>query len=166
LLAVSAICFGCVSIPKGIEPVKGFDAESYLGTWYEIARLDHSFERGLNNVSAQYSLNSDGSILVVNRGYDEEAKKFKEAKGRAYFVGSKDTGFLKVSFFGPFYGSYIIFGLDKTGYQYSFVCGPDRNYLWLLSRTPRISEALKEQFILRAKTLGFETDNLIFVKHN
>jgi apolipoprotein D and lipocalin family protein len=166
LLALTIICPGCVSVPDGIEPIKGFDSAHYLGKWYEIARLDHSFESGLNNVTAQYSLSADGGIIVLNRGYDEQAKKWKEAKGRAYFVGSKDTGFLKVSFFGPFYGSYIIFGLERNDYQYSFVCGPDRKYLWLLCRTSRISEALKQRFILEAKNLGFETDKLVFVKHN
>ncbi len=164
-LLISVLIFsGCVKIPQGIEPVKDFEANRYLGKWYEIARLDHSFERGLVSVTAEYSLNDDGSIRVTNRGYDKKTGKWKEAVGKAFFVKDNKTGFLKVSFFGPFYGSYVIFGLDKDHYQYSFVSGPDRDYLWLLSRTPVISNETKERFIDEASRLGFDTRNLIYVK--
>lgn len=164
-LLISVLVFsGCVKIPQGIEPVKGFEADRYLGKWYEIARLDHSFERGLTRVTAEYSLNSDGSIRVINRGYDEKSGKWKEAVGKAFFVKDNKTGFLKVSFFGPFYGSYVIFGLDKDHYQYSFVSGPDRDYLWLLSRTPGISNETKERFINEASRIGFDTRKLIYVE--
>lgn len=156
----------CVKIPQGIEPVTGFELDRYLGTWYEIARLDHSFERGLSNVTAQYSMRSDGSVKVINRGYSRKDDEWEEAEGRAYFVESPDTGFLKVSFFGPFYGSYIIFDLDHENYRYSYVTGPDRDYLWLLSRTPGLDEKIKSEFVSKAKTLGFNTDKLIFVKHD
>lgn len=156
----------CVKIPPGIAPVTGFELNRYLGTWYEIARLDHSFERGLSNVTAQYSMRSDGGVKVINRGYSREDNEWDEAEGRAYFVEDSDKGFLKVSFFGPFYGSYVIFDLDDENYQYSFVTGPNRDYLWLLSRTPEIDEKIKIEFISMAKALGFDTDELIFVKHD
>ncbi|WP_445468635.1 lipocalin family protein [Marinobacter shengliensis] len=104
---------GCTGLPKGIEPITGFDQDRYLGTWYEIARLDHSFERGLSQVTAEYTLNNDGSIKVINRGYNAEKGEWKEAQGRAKFVGDSNVGHLKVSFFGPFYGSYVVFGLDE-----------------------------------------------------
>lgn len=156
----------CVRMPEGIEPVIGFELDRYLGTWYEIARLDHSFERGLNNITAEYSLRSDGGVKVINRGYSRKTGEWEEAEGRAYFVDGPDTGYLKVSFFGPFYGSYVIFGLDHENYRYSFVTGPNRDYLWLLSRTPEIDEEVKTRFINRAKALGFDTDGLIYVKHD
>lgn len=153
---------GCVSIPEGIEPVKDFQAERYLGTWYEIARLDHSFERGMQQVTAEYSMREDGGIKVMNRGFKEAQKEWGEAQGKAYFVEDKHTGYLKVSFFGPFYGAYIIFDLDPD-YQYAIVSGPDQSYLWLLSRTPTLPAALQARLIKKMTDLGFATDQLIFV---
>jgi apolipoprotein D and lipocalin family protein len=157
---------GCVGLPEGITPVAEFDVQRYLGQWYEIARLDHSFERGLEKVSADYSLRNDGGINVINRGYDTAKKEWKEAKGRAYFVGEPTVGRLKVSFFGPFYGGYNIIALDRQGYSYSMVCGPDRSYLWILSRTPEMEAGLLSGLVNQAKDLGFDTSSLIYVKHD
>ena len=154
---------GCTSAPKGIEPVQEFELSKYLGTWYEIARLDHSFERGLSNVTAEYSLREDGGVRVINRGYSAEEGVWEQAEGKAYFAEDSDTGHLKVSFFGPFYGAYVVFNLDED-YQQSFVSGPDRSYLWFLSRTPTVSEADKQRFIQAARAKGFDTDELIFVE--
>jgi apolipoprotein D and lipocalin family protein len=154
---------GCMGYPRTVTPVQPFELERYLGKWYEIARLDHSFERGLQQVTAEYSRRDDGGVRVVNRGFSAATGEWKEAEGKAYFVRSPDEGYLKVSFFGPFYGSYAIFELDREGYQYAFVSGPDESYLWLLSRSPSVSEALKEHFVERAQTLGFDTERLIFV---
>ncbi len=156
---------GCTGIPDGVVPVTGFDISRYLGKWYEIARLDHSFERGLENVSAVYTLNDDGSVKVINRGYDASAKKWKQAEGRAYFVEAPDVGRLKVSFFGPFYGGYNIIALDHKGYSYAMVCGPDLSYLWILSRTPKMKTAVLSDLVSRAKDLGFDTESLIYVEH-
>ena len=157
---------GCVGLPEGITPVAEFDVHRYLGQWYEIARLDHSFERGLEKVSADYSLRNDGGINVINRGYDTAKKEWKEATGRAYFVGEPTVGRLKVSFFGPFYGGYNIIALDRQGYSYSMVCGPDRSYLWILSRTPEMDAALLTRLVEQATDLGFDTSSLIYVKHD
>ena len=159
------ITCGCVRVPDGIEPVKDFDVKRYLGTWYEIARLDHSFERGLERVTAVYSLGEKGAIEVVNRGYNPEAKKWNEAEGIAYFVDSKDVGRLKVSFFGPFYGGYNIVVLDRKDYSYALVCGPTREYLWVLSRKPVLDEQILQDLLAKADKLGFATDKLIYVKH-
>jgi len=156
---------GCTGIPPGIEPVQEFELERYLGKWYEIARLDHSFERGLINVTADYSMRADGGVDVINRGFDEARKSWREARGRAYFMSSPEIAHLKVSFFGPFYGSYIVFNLDRVQYQYVLVCGPDRSYLWILSRSPVLSPHVLEELVTKADTLGFETDKLIFVRH-
>lgn len=154
---------GCTGIPEGIEPVRGFEANRYLGKWYEVARLDHSFERGLNNVSAEYSLRADGGIKVINRGFDTNSNSWNEAEGKAYFVEDDKTAYLKVSFFGPFYGSYVVFDLGSN-YEYSLVTSSDRSYLWLLSRIPAIEGDLKEKLLKKMEEMGFETEALIFVE--
>jgi apolipoprotein D and lipocalin family protein len=164
-LILALLVAGCTGKPDGVMPVKDFDLDRYLGTWYEIARLDHSFERGLNNISANYSLRDDGGVRVLNRGFSVKKNEWQEAEGKAYFVESPGLGHLKVSFFGPFYGSYIVFELDDN-YQYAFVSGPDTSYLWLLSRTPKVDQSVIEHFIDRASALGFETDKLIYVDHD
>ena len=153
---------GCLDVPEGVNTIQDFELDRYLGKWYEIARLDHSFERGLENVTAEYALKPGGGVSVANRGYSSTQKKWKDAQGKAFFVGDEKVGHLKVSFFGPFYGSYAIFELDKD-YQYAFVSGSNTKYLWFLSRTPQVSQELKDQFIEKVKALGFETSNLIFV---
>ncbi len=161
-LLAAAMLSGCLGVPASVEPVQGFDLNRYLGKWYEIARLDHSFEEGLDNVTAVYSLRDDGGVNVVNRGFLSKDKVYQEALGRAYFVSDSDEGYLKVSFFRPFYASYVIFELDQDGYQYAFVSGPDTSFLWLLSRTPTVDQALVDHFIATSARLGFDTGKLIF----
>ncbi len=154
---------GCLGMPDGVEPVEDFEAQRYLGRWYEIARLDHSFERGLESVNATYSLRDDGGIKVVNRGYDTADGEWREAVGKAYFVENDSVAHLKVSFFGPFYGSYVVFDLDKRDYDTAFVSGYNHSYLWLLARSTSVSEAVKADFISQAKALGFATEDLVWV---
>jgi apolipoprotein D and lipocalin family protein len=165
-IVIFSLLTSCTGIPEGITAVDGFDVNRYQGTWYEIARLDHRFERGLENISATYTLREDGGIDVLNKGWDVKAGEWQEAQGKAYFVEQPDKGRLKVSFFGPFYGGYNIIDLDKKEYAYSMVTGPDRSYLWILSRTRQLPEATLQALLERAKALGFATDQLIFVKHN
>jgi apolipoprotein D and lipocalin family protein len=160
------LMIGCVGIPKGIEPVNDFDISRYLGTWYEIARLDHRFERGLSNIHAEYSLRQDSGIDVVNKGYDDHAQKWEEARGRAYFVGDPTVGRLKVSFFGPFFGGYNIVALDKKNYSYAVVCGPDRSYFWILARTPVLPADTLNDLLRLSESLGFDTQSLIFPVHD
>jgi len=164
-IALWLLLSGCTGIPDGVSPVDGFEIERYLGRWYEIARLDHRFERGLNGITAEYSPRDDGGIRVVNRGYDVETGRLEEAEGRAYFLGPPDVGSLKVSFFGPFYGGYHIIELDKEAYRYAMVSGPDRDYLWILSRTPKLPPDQLNRLITRAERLGFPVDELIFTGH-
>jgi len=155
---------GCLGVPDGVEPIDDFELNRYLGKWYEVARLDHSFERGLEAVTADYSLREDGGIRVINSGRNTETQLNQEAEGRAYFVEEPNIGHLKVSFFGPFFGSYVIFELDED-YQTAFIAGNTTNYLWLLARTPKVSQELIDEFIASADQLGFDTRQLIFVNH-
>jgi apolipoprotein D and lipocalin family protein len=166
LVLLAMLLAGCTGLPDSIEPVSGFQAERYLGKWYEIARLDHSFERGMSRVTAEYAARDDGGLDVLNRGYLADEKKWKEARGKAYFVESHDRGYLKVSFFGPFYGAYGIFELDARHYQYALVSGPDKSYLWLLARSPVLDAPTRQRLIARAAALGFDTGKLIFVSQD
>ena len=152
--------------PAGMTPVSPFQIERYLGKWYEIARLDHSFERGLSDVSATYRLQDDGSVQVVNRGFDGKQNKWREAVGRALFTGDPTRASLKVSFFGPFYGGYHVIALDQKDYRWSLVAGPDRDYLWILARDRTLSVEVREQLVRQAQALGFATDKLIWVEQN
>jgi apolipoprotein D and lipocalin family protein len=164
LLVLPLILTACVGLPDNVRPVDNFKLDRYLGKWYEIARLDNSFESGLSNVSAEYSLRDDGGVKVLNRGFLAKNNEWKEAEGRAYFVEKQDRGFLKVSFFGPFYGSYIVFELDHDHYQYAVVSGPDKSYLWILAREPKIKAEVKDLLLSKAAALGFDTSKLIFVE--
>jgi apolipoprotein D and lipocalin family protein len=164
-LLLCALC-GCVQIPKDTAAVTGFEAQRYLGTWYEIARLDHTFEHGLTHVTAEYSLKPDGSLRVANRGFDPQQKKWKSVEGRAFFVAGPGLGRLKVSFFRPFYGGYNILALDQRDYAYALVCGNNRSYLWILARQPTLPKAVLDALTQQANALGFNTDALIYVRQD
>jgi apolipoprotein D and lipocalin family protein len=166
LLSASIVLSSCsTSAPDGITAVTPFDLNRYLGKWYEIARLNHSFERGMTDVSANYTLKPDGSVEVLNRGFNTQRGDWKSATGRALFTGPTDRGSLKVSFFGPFYGGYHVIALDQTGYRWALVAGPDRDYLWILARDKQISDQVKNELLTKARELGFATDKLIWVEH-
>lgn len=166
LLLLALLFTGCAGLPDNVKPVDNFNVQRFLGKWYEIARLDHSFERGLTRVTANYELREDGGVKVTNLGYSAEKNKWMEAVGKAYFVEGPDKGYLKVSFFGPFYGSFVIIDLDRENYQYSLICGPNKSYLWLLSRTPTMKAEVKNRLIAEAAALGFDTGSLIDVSHD
>jgi apolipoprotein D and lipocalin family protein len=154
-----------VSIPKGATAITPFDKGKYLGTWYEIARMDFKFERNLNQTTANYSLNPDGSIKVVNRGYNYKTSKWSEAVGKAKFAGDPNVARLKVSFFGPFYSGYNVIALD-TDYKYALIAGNNTGYMWILSRTKTVSEDVKQNYLKLAKGLGFNIDALIWVEQH
>ncbi|KZN69631.1 lipocalin family protein [Pseudoalteromonas luteoviolacea] len=156
---------GCTGLPEGVQPVTSFDVQRYQGVWYEIARLDHRFERGMDSVTATYELQDDGTVSVLNRGYVVKEGEWKQAEGIAKFVSNPTLGHLKVSFFGPFYGSYVVFKLDKVNYEYAYVTSYNKDYLWLLSRTPKVSESVLRDFEETVKQLGYSVDELIYMKH-
>jgi len=149
--------------PDGIEPVKNFDVNTFVGEWYEIARLPNSFEHNLNQVTATYTLNKDGTVTVLNQGYDTEKATWRDAEGTAKFVGANDVGLLKVSFFGPFYGAYVVFYYDK---EVALVTGPNRSYFWMLAREPKISDEKKQELVQFAAKKGFDVRQLIFPQHH
>jgi apolipoprotein D and lipocalin family protein len=167
LLLITAIflLIGRTGIPEGITVVKGFDLNRYLGTWYEIARLDHSFERGLTHVTIEYIAQEDGSVKVINRGFNIKHRKWEESIGKAYPIEAPDTGRLKISFFGPFYGSFNIIELDKESYSYSMATGPSRSFLWILSRHKNLDPIVMQNLVQKAKGLGFKLEKLIYVDH-
>ena len=162
----SLILVGCTGVPKGLQPVTGFEPDRYLGKWYEIARLDHSFERGLSNVSATYSRKAGEDLSVVNRGYEDKAGKWKEIEGKAKLLKGPDIGSLKVSFFGPFYSGYHVIALDKKNYSYAMVAGYSHDYLWILSRQKTLEKSVLVDLVSRAQQWGFDTDQLIHVTHD
>lgn len=154
-------------IPEDVKPVENFDITRFENKWYEIARLDTPFESKLGNVSATYNIREDGGINVLNKGVNEVTGKAVEIKGKAYFVGESDKAHLKVSFFGPLYASYVVFGLDrgedKDKYQNALITGNSKDFLWFLSREPSVSDAIKDNFVQQAKDLGYQTDALVWV---
>jgi len=155
----------CANIPEGAVAVKTFDSGKYLGKWYEIARMDFRFERDLINTTANYSMNSDGSIKIDNRGLNYKTKKWKQAIGKAKFVNKPDEARLKVSFFGPFYSGYNVIALDDK-YKYALIAGQNLEYLWILSRETTIPEGTRKYYLKIAQDLGFKTNALIWVEHN
>ncbi|MDR2920042.1 MAG: lipocalin family protein [Tannerella sp.] len=152
------------SIPKGAEAVKPFDVKKYMGKWHEIARMDYLFEKSLDNVTAEYSLNEDGSVKVINTGYNYKKSEKEESIGRAIFAGDPTEAKLKVSFWGPIYGGYNVIAIDKA-YKYALVVGRNRNYMWLLSRETSMPEDVKNEYLQKAKELGFKIEKLVWSEH-
>lgn len=161
-LFLSSLMQGCTDVPEKVEPVSPFELQRYLGKWYEVARLDHSFERGLSEVTATYSMREDGGVRVINRGIDERGE-ISEAEGKAYFTGSENRAALKVSFFGPFYGGYHVAKLDDA-YSMSLVIGPNTDYAWILSRTPNPSKQMCDSYSQKAQEIGVDTSQWIWVQ--
>jgi apolipoprotein D and lipocalin family protein len=164
ILVMIALFSSCSTIPKGVTAVAAFEKEKYLGKWYEIARFDFKFERGLNNTTAEYSLNN-GMIKVVNRGFDYEKKIWKESVGKAKFVGDQNVAMLKVSFFGPFYAGYNVIAIDEE-YKYALISGASFDYLWILSREKSIPAEIKASYLEKAQKLGFSVSNLLWIEHD
>ncbi|MCE5205145.1 MAG: lipocalin family protein [Porphyromonadaceae bacterium] len=168
LLTILIIMIGFnsyASIPNGAVAVKPFYKEKYLGKWYEIARLDFKFERNLNNTTAEYSLNDNGTIKVENKGYNTKERKWVQATGKAKFVREENNAMLKVSFFGPFYSGYNVIAIDND-YKYALVAGASLKYLWILSREIKIPDDIKEKYLKIAEGIGYNTNNLLWIKHD
>ena len=160
LVTTLALAAGCVSGPKvDNAPVATLDLNRYLGEWYEIARFDHSFERGVEHSKANYTQNADGTIKVVNSGIKNGKPKTAIGKGKM----TDTPGLLRVSFFGPFYADYRVMMIDED-YTYALVGSGDADYLWILSRTSGLPETAKSELLAEARRRGYVTDKLIWVK--
>ena len=160
IVALVAVVAGCVSGPKvDNTPVAALDLNRYLGEWYEIARFDHSFERGVEKAKANYTLNEDGTIKVVNSGIKDGKPKTAIGKGKR----TDTPALLRVSFFGPFYADYRVMMIDE-GYTFALVGSGSADYLWMLSRTRVLPDTTKSELLFEAKRRGYDTDKLIWVK--
>ncbi|MCB1176933.1 MAG: lipocalin family protein [Leptospiraceae bacterium] len=164
LLSFLLFIIQCASISKGVKLIESFEKDKYLGKWYEIARMDFYFERGLINVTANYSLNDNGTIKVLNRGFNPNTKEWKEAVGVAKFLDDQKKAMLKVSFFGPFYAGYNVIAIDPE-YKYALVCGEKFDYLWILSRETIVPDTIKKEYLKIAEDYGFKTKELVWVEH-
>jgi apolipoprotein D and lipocalin family protein len=159
--AVAGVTYNLLSkdIPKGATAVQPFDKERYLGLWYEIARLPNSIEKNISKLTELYSLNDDGTMQVITKGYNYKKDKWTEIEGKIKFAGSEDIGMLKVSYFGPAYANYNVLAIDEN-YKYALVSGSGLDFLWLLSKEQAIPENIKTQFIDKAKSIGFAVEKL------
>ncbi|UKI56274.1 MAG: lipocalin family protein [Treponema succinifaciens] len=146
-----------------LEPVRNFELERYLGKWYEIGRFDFKWEKNLKNVTADYSLNKNGTVKVVNSGYDYVSKEQKQSVGKAKFAGNQNSGSLKVSFFWSFYSDYKIIALDSE-YNYALVAGANKKLLWILSRTKTIPADIKENYIQTAQNAGYDLSGFVWTE--
>ncbi len=165
LVLIAVLFVSCAGIPKGFTAVNDFEAEKYLGTWYEIARFDFKFEKDLKNTTAEYSWNNDGSVRVINRGFNYVKNEKEEAFAKAKFRGNPSVAELKVSFFGPFYSGYNVVAIDKD-YKYALIVGNNTDYIWILSRTKTMPEDIKQAYVELAKKGGYDTSRFVWVEHD
>jgi apolipoprotein D and lipocalin family protein len=164
VIVLTGLC-SCATIPNGAVAVKPFDKERYLGKWYEIARIDFKYERDLDNTTAEYSINDNGTIKVDNQGYNIKKGEWSQAIGKAKFVGEDDIAMLKVSFFGPFYSGYNVIAIDEE-YRYALVAGESLKYLWILSRDTNIPDEIKDNYLKIAEDIGYNTLDLLWIEHD
>jgi len=166
-LFLCLIVSGCFT-PKelnteSIPAIKNFDLKRYLGMWYEVARLPQSFENGLDRVTATYTLQEDGTIKVLNKGFNTSKGEWKEAIGKAYIPDTLAGAFLKVSFFWIFYGEYKVIVLDTVDYSYAMVTSSSKKYLWILCRSPQLEQSIYDELVRKASEWGFNTSELFKV---
>ncbi|MBD1395264.1 lipocalin family protein [Mucilaginibacter glaciei] len=162
---ITAIAYALLSkdnIPKGAEAVQPFNKNRYMGKWYEVARMPSLIEKNLRGVTEDYSLNDDGTIKVITKGYNVDKGKIKEATGKIKFAGAEYVGMLKVSYLGPFYAAYNILDLDAD-YQYALVSSSGVDYLWVLSRQTTVPDHIRTQFLNKAAAIGFDIGKLEWV---
>lgn len=156
--------FGCAGAPRGLGPlqlVESLDTQQYLGRWYEIARFTHGFEKNIVGAMAEYRLRDDGKIRVVNSGFRNTLDgPYTEARGVAWAPDPRRPSALKVSFFWPFSGDYLVFGLDQQNYSWAIVGSDSRDYLWFLARTPEISDELFQKMEQIARGQGYDLSKL------
>ena len=162
--ALFAGCSADRAFIEGLPRIASFDAQKYMGVWYEVARFQHSFEKDVQKASATYTLRPDGTVDVVNAGVRiSDPAKRSEARAVAHIVEGDRLGYLRVSFFRPFYGDYRIIALDEKNYQYALVTSSSKDYLWILSRTKKMDPAVYNRLVEIAKNAGLDTSKLFAV---
>lgn len=161
MMVLVALIVGCSQLTVDNSVVEELDVNRYLGTWYEIARFDHKFERGMEQTKATYTLREDGDIDVLNTGVKDGEPT--EARGKGQLTDT--PALLQVSFFWPFYSDYRVMMLDSA-YQYALVGSGSDDYLWILSRTPKLADDVKDSILNEAKRRGYKTEELIWVKQD
>ena len=162
---VAAVAYRLLSkqqIPNGAVAVQPFDKHNYLGKWYEIARLPNRIEKDIKQVTEDYSLDDDGNIQVITKGYNFKKNEWINATGKIKFIGDENIGMLKVSYFGPFFAAYNVLDIDPD-YKYALVSSNDLDYLWILSRETTIPDNIKAQFLNMAAGIGFMVEKLEWV---
>ncbi|MFD2599163.1 lipocalin family protein [Sphingobacterium corticis] len=170
LLALSAIAIGTAAynilkpVKSNVAVVDDLDLDRYMGVWHEVARLDFFWEKDLTDVTATYTKLSNGKIQVINRGFDQKSKKWKQRIGKAKPLGDPKDGALKVSFFGPIYAGYNIVHIDED-YKYALIFGSNTDYMWILSRDVDVPENIKQKYVQYASRSGYATQKLVWTKH-
>ncbi|SDE86834.1 lipocalin family protein [Rhodospira trueperi] len=154
---------GCTGLPSGLTAVRDFDVTRFYGTWYSIMRLDHSFERGMTNVRATYQPRDDGTVAVLNRGWNPRTCRWSTISGTARFREGPDVASFGVTLGAPIEGGLHIIALDTEDYQWALASGPTRGYLWILSRTPTMPDEQRHALMRRARDFGFPVENLVRV---
>lgn len=168
LAATAAVTFAynaLKQVKSKVKVIEPFDIDRYLGKWYEIARLDFKWEKGLSQVTATYNKNNDGSITVNNQGFHDQKNKWKQSIGKAKPIDSSKKAALKVSFFGPFYSGYHVVKIDQD-YRYALIFGDNLDYMWILSREKTIPEAIKLAYLEYARKSGYAIENLVWTKQD
>lgn len=151
------------TMPAGAEPLKNFEPERFMGLWYEIARMPLSYEKDMHYVTAEYSMQENGSMRVVNMGYNEKKKRWQKAIGKAVFVNETDEASMKIAFLGPFYSGYNVVDMDEE-YKYALVFGRNLDYMWILSRETTIPEEIERRFLEKANDMGYDLYRLIWTE--
>lgn len=160
--AAGAVVYNIWKPVRSTLPViQDFELDRYLGLWYEIARLDFHWEKNLKNVTAEYSLNVDRTVKVINTGTDMRTQKIKRSKGKAKLAGEPNLGALRVSFFGPFYAGYNIMHVDGN-YEYALVFGDNLDYMWILSRSKTIPNEIRDMYLGYAEQSGYAVKDLVW----
>lgn len=167
MMSILMVAITCKqSMKKEVKTVPVVDLNRYIGKWYEIARFDHPFERGLQATTAEYAFRKDGKISVTNSGHVGSPQgKLKVAHGKAKLPNPNEPGKLKVAFFLWFYADYYILELDEENYSYALIGSSTDKYLWILSRTPKRDYEVLHRLLKKAESLGYDTDKLILVEH-
>ena len=163
LVSLGYLMFGKQGIPDGVTAVTPFDLKRFEGTWYEIARLDHGFEKNMSHVSFTYTLKDGGDFEVVNKSLDGKNGRWETSEGKGAFIGDPNVGRLKVSYFGPFYGRFNIIALDEKNYSWAMATGPSTRYLWILSRKKTLEDPIIQDLIRKAIGMGFKLDKMVHV---